>query len=165
MSFRPFKPRDYEDVKTVVARLFREAGGAKAVMALLKLSKTRVYAFTDPDSRSDISYARVARITQETGAQAAAEHLAGLAGGAFLPIEIEGEEDWYAIAGEKSRSNARTLSALLESLGETSASPGYIDAEEARTVLRFVDRQMALLALTRSRLMRIAAADADDDAS
>ena len=160
MSYRPFKPRDYENVKAVVSRLFEQSGGAKSVMEMLDLSSTRVYAFTDPDSKNDLSYARVAKLTQETGARAAAEHLAGLASGAFLPIEIDSDHDWYGIAGQASRSNAQTLSALIESLIELSETPGEVSATEARVLLELVDRQMALLALTRTRLMKIAAEDA-----
>lgn len=160
MTYHPFKPRDYENVKAVISRLFEQSGGAKAVMKLLGLSSTRVYAFTDPDSKNDLSYARAAKLTQETGSRAAAEHLAGLAGGAFLPIEIEASQNWYAIAGEASRSNAQTLSALIESLSELSETPGEVSASEAHLLLELVDRQMALLALTRSRLMKTASEDA-----
>lgn len=146
------KPRPYGTPKQAVASLFEEAGGAERVMEILELSRTRVYAFADPDADNEISFARVCAITEQTRATAAAEHLARLAGGAFLPVEAEGSDDWLSLAGEAARKNAQTVAALLEALSETDVSPGEVDADEARELLELVDQQMKLLAAKRAKL-------------
>lgn len=166
MTFSPIKNRDYGSSKAAVARLFEQAGGVPAVQELLDLSRTRVYAFADPDSSNELSFARVAAITRETGAQAAAEYLALLAGGAFLPVAEAAEPgDWHAIAARASRKNARTISALLDALSEENESPGEVDEAEARRLLELVDQQIALLAFQRAKLMEtLGETPAADDA-
>jgi len=161
MSFNPVKVRRYGEPKEVVARVFEEVGGIPKVMELLDLSRTRVYALADPDSTNEISYTRVATLT-EAGATAAAQHLAALAGGIFLPIEKAGDANWLALAGEASRRNARNISALMESLSETERSPGRIDQDEARDILKVLDEQLGVLAVQRAKLAAIAAGEAVD---
>ena len=85
MSFKPLKTRAYGTTKEVISRLFQQAGGVPAVMKALSLSRTRTYALADPGDKARISFERVEKITQQTGATAAAEHLAYMAGGVFLP--------------------------------------------------------------------------------
>ncbi|WP_417491258.1 hypothetical protein [Maricaulis sp.] len=158
MAFNPVKERRYGEPKEVVARMFEEVGGIPEVMNLLELSRTRVYALADPDSSNDISYARVARLT-EAGATAAAQHLAALAGGIFVPVDKADDANWLALAGEASRRNARNIAALMESLGETERSPGEVDQQEAREILKLLDEQLGTLALQRAKLATIAAGD------
>ncbi len=161
MAFNPVKIRRYGEPKEVVARLFEEVGGIPKVMELLDLSRTRVYALADPDSTNEISYTRVATLT-EAGAQAAAQHLAALAGGIFLPIDKADDANWLALAGDASRSNARNISALMESLSETERSPGRVDQEEAREILKVLDEQLAILAVQRAKLSAIASGEMVD---
>ncbi|WP_417482229.1 hypothetical protein [Maricaulis sp.] len=158
MAFNPVKERRYGEPKEVVARMFEEVGGIPEVMKLLELSRTRVYALADPDSSNDISYARIARLT-EAGATAAAQHLAALAGGIFVPVEKADDANWLALAGEASRRNARNIAALMESLGETERSPGEVDQQEAREILKLLDEQLGTLALQRAKLAAIAAGE------
>lgn len=158
MAFNPVKERRYGEPKEVVARVFEEVGGIPEVMTLLELSRTRVYALADPDSSNDISYARIARLT-ESGATAAAQHLAALAGGIFLPVDKAADANWLALAGEASRRNARNLAALMESLGETERSPGVVDQQEAREILKLLDEQLGILALQRAKLAAIASGE------
>lgn len=162
MAFNPVKERPYGEPKEVVARLFEEAGGVPKVMELLDLSRTRVYALADPDSSNEISYTRVARLT-ETGATAAAQHLAALAGGIFLPIDKTDDADWLVLAGEASRRNARNIAALMESLSETNRSPGEVDQQEAREILKILDEQLGVLARQRAKLAQIAAGEIVDE--
>ena len=161
MAFNPVKERPYGEPKEVIARLFEEAGGVPQVMELLDLSRTRVYALADPDSTNEISYARVAKLT-ETGATAAARHLAALAGGLFLPLDKAEDADWLALAGEASRRNARNIAALMESLSETNRSPGEVDQQEARDLLKILDEQLGILAMQRAKLAAIAAGELTD---
>lgn len=158
MAFNPVKERRYGEPKEVVARVFEEVGGIPEVMSLLDLSRTRVYALADPDSSNEISYARIARLT-ESGAKAAAQHLAALAGGIFVPVDKADDANWLSLAGEASRRNARNIAALMESLGETERSPGVVDQQEAREILKLLDEQLGTLALQRAKLAAIAAGD------
>lgn len=160
MAFNPVKQRPYGEPKEVVARLFEEAGGIPKVMELLDLSRTRVYALADPDSTNDISYARVCTLT-ESGAAAAAQHLANLAGGIFVPIDKAEDANWLALAGEVSRRNARNIAALMESLSEIERSPGEVDQQEARDILKILDEQLGVLAMQRAKLSVIAAGEDD----
>ncbi|MHA6287113.1 hypothetical protein [Maricaulis sp. CAU 1757] len=162
MSFNPVKIRRYGEPKEVVARVFEEVGGIPKVMELLELSRTRVYALADPDSTNEISYARVACLT-EAGSTAAAQHLAALAGGVFVPIDKAEDANWLALAGEASRRNARNISAVMESLSETERSPGRIDEHEARNILRVLDEQLGVLAVQRAKLAAIVAGEAEEN--
>jgi hypothetical protein len=152
MAFSPVKPRPYGTPKAAVAKLFEAAGGANAVMDLLELSRTRVYAFTDPSDDAEISFTRVCMLTGATEATPGAEHLAALAGGLFLPLKVAEPADWHAVAGEASRKHAQTIATLLESLSPEDDTPGEITAQEARELLEIVDEQLAVLALARAKL-------------
>ncbi|WP_412545649.1 hypothetical protein [Maricaulis sp. MIT060901] len=164
MAFNPVKQRPYGEPKEVVARLFEEVGGIPKVMELLDLSRTRVYALADPDSTNEISYARVCALTED-GATAAAQHLAALAGGLFVPLEKAEDADWLALAGEASRRNARNIAALMESLSETARSPGEVDQQEARDLLKILDEQLGVLAMQRAKLSLIASGELEDNAN
>lgn len=153
MAFNPVKPRAYETPKAAVARLFEAAGGAPAVMETLKLSRTRVYAFADPADESEISFARVCALTEERKATPAAEHLAALAGGLYLPVQAADDTDWHRWAGAAGSRNASTISALLEALSPTDDTPNEITPKEARELIALVDEELAILALARAKLM------------
>lgn len=153
MSFSPVKPRAYETPKAAVARLFEAAGGANAVMETLQLSRTRVYAFADPADEAEISFARVCALTDAKKATPAAEHLAALAGGLFLPLNAASEADWHAMAGTASQRNAQTIATLLEALSPKDDTPNEVTPKEARRLIELVDEELAVLALARAKLM------------
>ncbi|WP_321389398.1 hypothetical protein [Emcibacter sp.] len=156
MSFNPLKRRHYGSTKAVVSELFRQAGGISSVMEILSLGRTRTYDFTDPNKEVEISFARVETLTRETDATIAAEHLAHMAGGVFLPIDtLEEEVDWHDIAGRASQKNADNIRGILESLSPNSKSPGRICADEARDLIKRVDNHFSLLALQRQALISI----------
>lgn len=156
MPFNPLKRRQYGTTKSVVSELFKQAGGIPKVMEILELGRTRAYDLTDPNSDADITFERVECLTRETDATAAAEHLAFLAGGVFLPIDTLDEEiDWHSIAGRASQKNADNIRGILESLSPASPSPGRICALEARELIKKVDRHFSLLALQRQMLVSI----------
>lgn len=156
MGFSPVKPRPYGTPKAAVAKLIEAAGGAGAAMDILELSRTRVYAFTDPNDESEISFARVCKLTEASGARPGAEHLAALAGGLFLPLDAAEGSDWHTMAGSASRRNARTISAILDALSPEDDTPGEITPAEARELLEAVDEQLAVLAMARAKLMSVA---------
>ncbi|MEM6958240.1 MAG: hypothetical protein AAF411_05395 [Myxococcota bacterium] len=157
MAFDPNKDRDYLSCAAVVSRLYKEVGGVPAAMEILSLSRTRCYALADPDDDAKISYERVIKLT-DAGALAAAQHLAAVAGGVFLPLvdKDAGSEDWHGIAAEGAKESAALTAALLESLGPTGESPGAIDAREAKALVAQIDATMAVLARQRASLREVA---------
>ena len=91
------------------------------------------------------------------------KQIPNLAGGIFLPIDKADDANWLTLAGEASRRNARNIAALMESLSETEKSPGRIDQDEARDILRVLDEQLGVLAVQRAKLAAIAAGEIDPD--
>lgn len=156
MSFNPLKRRKYGSSKAVISELFRQAGGIPKVMEILEIGRTRAYDFTDPNSDAELTVERVEKLVRETNATVVSEHFAFLAGGVFLPIEtLEEEVDWHSIAARASQKNAANIGGIMESLSPNSSSPGYIDAEEARQLIKKLDMQFSLLAHQRQLLVGI----------
>lgn len=50
----------------------------------------------------------------------------------------------------------------MESLSETEKSPGRIDQDEARDILKVLDEQLGVLAIQRAKLAAIASGEAVD---
>ncbi|PCI49280.1 MAG: hypothetical protein COB49_04990, partial [Alphaproteobacteria bacterium] len=61
----------------------------------------------------------------------------------------------HSIASRASLKNAANIGGILDSISPTSDTPGYIDAEEARGLIKKLDRHFSLLALQRQLLIRI----------
>lgn len=159
MPFNPLKKRQYGTTKAVISELFKEAGGIPKIMEVLEIGRTRAYDFTDPNGDAELSFERVEEITRATGATIAAEHLAHLAGGVYLPInslDASGEEvDWHSLAARASLKNAANISAIMEFLGPESPTPGEIDPKEAHELIKKVDRHFSVLAHQRQMLMAV----------
>lgn len=156
MPFVPNKDRTYGSTPDVISRLFKQCGGVPKVMKLLELSRTRCYALADPDDPAEISYSRVVALST-AGGTAAAEHLARVAGGTFLPVHPdESQADWHSLAAEAARQSAGLTATMLESMGPSGRSPGEIDKKEARELLSHVDGLMAILAQQHTLLTNIA---------
>jgi hypothetical protein len=85
VAFRPMKPRASGSTKDVVTRLVDESGGLKEAAFRLERGVSVVAAYTDPDHPQHINYDQVRRLTGPEST-AAAEDLASLAGGVFLPL-------------------------------------------------------------------------------
>lgn len=79
------KRREPGTTKEVVFILIEQTGGLKCAAFVLDMGHSRVAEFGDPQADAQISYDRVRRLTR-AGATAAAEDLAALAGGVFLPM-------------------------------------------------------------------------------
>ncbi len=155
MAFEPNKERRYGSVEQVVSDLFKECGGVPEVVSILELSRTRVYALSDPNDPAQISFDRVAKLTASKKATAAAEHLCALAGGTFLPVEVSEGECWFDSAGETAKKSSALVAELLDAISPSSKSPGEIDPGEARTLLNQVDELMRLLATQRALLAEV----------
>ncbi|VAV92864.1 hypothetical protein MNBD_ALPHA02-632 [hydrothermal vent metagenome] len=156
MTFNPLKRRKYGSTKAVISELFKQAGGIPSVMEILEIGRTRAYDFTDPNSEADLTLERAEKLARETNAPAIAEHFSFLAGGVFLPIETLDEDvDWHSLASRASLKNATNIGGILNSISMSSDTPGYIDAEEARDLIKKLDKQFALLAHERQLLIGI----------
>ena len=156
MTFNPLKRRKYGSTKAVISELFKQAGGIPTVMEILDLGRTRAYDFTDPNSEAELSLERVEKLVRETEATVVSEHFAFLAGGVFLPIEtLDNDVDWHSIARRASLRNATNIGGILDGLSPAGASPGYFDADEARDLIKKLDKQFSLLAHQRQLLITI----------
>ena len=163
MTFNPLKRRKYGSTKAVISELFRQVGGIPKVMEILDIGRTRAYDFTDPNGDAELSLERVEKLVRETDATVISEHFAFLAGGVFLPIEtLEEDVDWHGIASRASQKNAANIGGILDSISPTSVTPGYIDAEEARQLIKKLDQHFSLLAHQRQLLVAIIENEAPD---
>ncbi len=165
MSFNPLKKRKYGSTKAVVSELFRQAGGIPKVMEILDIGRTRAYDFTDPNGDAELSLERVEKLVRETSATVISEHFSFLAGGVFLPIEtLDSDVDWHSIASQASLRNAANIGGILDSISSVGDSPGYIDADEARDLIKKLDNHFSLLALQRQLLIGIIEKDTEQKA-
>ncbi|TAL58199.1 MAG: hypothetical protein EPN84_13245, partial [Legionella sp.] len=85
-AFRPMKRREVYTPKGAISELYDQVGGVKMVMNRLSIGQTTAYAYTDPQSPEEMSYARVAALTTPKS-PAGAELLCFMAGGYFQPVE------------------------------------------------------------------------------
>ncbi len=147
MSRPPFlavKPRKIGTPKAVVAETYRQAGGVDRVMVKIGVGKSTAYAFTDDTAPDQISFARVAALT-EPGVTAPAEFLALLAGGVFLPIVPE-HADLNTLCADDARAHGEAMATVFAELhagklnksGAAKALAKIDDALRAFTALRVV---------------------------
>lgn len=151
-AFDPVKPRDPELPKAAVARLFNEAGGVQNVAVLLALKPAQIYAFADPGQPEEISFARVAALTAPQ-ATAAAEYLAGRAGGVFLPIDAP-DGDVGALTAESITQHGEAIASIVAALAD-----GRLTGPERSKALQELDE--ALRALVQLRCAVVNRRDAD----
>ena len=119
------KKREPGTAKEIAARLIEQAGGPKMVAARLDVSVTHVYALTDPalpDARLSLNQAMA--LTTEA-APAAAEALAFLAGGLFLPVP-HGQGHVPALTGEAAKRFGEMMGEIVRDIAD-----GKIDGAEA----------------------------------
>jgi hypothetical protein len=136
------KPCAPELPVAAVRQLIDQAGGPKRVCIRLNLSLSQVYAYADPGEKDEISFARVAALTDRE-APAAAEYLAHLAGGAFLPMPAGGST-LALLTAEAMREHAEACAELVRAMAD-----GLVTAAEAGESLEEIDQ--ALRALTHLR--------------
>jgi hypothetical protein len=147
------KQRDYGTTKDIVTRLVDEAGGVKRAAFLLGRAVSRVYELCDPAREDQMSFEAVRKLTEFTGATAAAEDLAALAGGVFMPIEID-DGDLSRLAADKAHEHGRVTTQLFVALGDGNISP-----DEARDLLKHVDVELRALMAMRAKLVSLAKKD------
>lgn len=82
-AFKPSKKIPDGSTKAVIAKLYDDAGGAKEVAFLLGLGIARTYQIAEEGS---LTLDQAARLSFATGSTAAADYMAALTGGLFLPV-------------------------------------------------------------------------------
>ena len=150
-AFNPVKPCDPELPKAVVRRLFVQAGGITRVAVRLGLKEPTVYALADPGVDDEITFARVAALT-EPGNPAAAEYLAGLAGGFFQPVEGCPLGDAQSLTAAAAREHGEFIAVMVAALVD-----GKVTADEARVALPEIDDALRELCRLRAVLLATAA--------
>lgn len=114
-AFCPVKPREYGSPKACIGELFRQCGGLKTVMELLGLkSESTAYALTDPAEKAEISFSRVVMLSRR-GASAAAEYLAQICGGVFLPLTPD-TDNLNKLCAEDVRAHGEAIASIVNAL-------------------------------------------------
>lgn len=117
-TFRPFKPREYGETKTVVSDALAQAGGAKNVAAFLGRSISVTYGYADAQAeRNDLTLDQARRMTRFMGVTAFAEDMATLAGGYFTPGLPVGDVA-VACASETAVDAGRAVAEMLGALAD-----------------------------------------------
>ncbi len=152
MSFKPYKPREYASTKDVVTRLIDQAGGIKRAAFVLERSPTQTLAYSDPATADQISFDQVRHLVAATDAIAAAEDLAALAGGVFLPAPAP-NESFDMLAAEGARDWGEFTAALLRARAEKRLHKASDDPVlKGGDLLRRLDKLINALATARASL-------------
>jgi len=140
-AFAPQKPCEPDDPKLAVRRLYEQLGGVKRAAIRLGLKKSRTYDLADVDDDAAATWAQICALTGPE-ATAAAEYLALLAGGVFLPVPPPGSAI-AELTAETLREYGEASADLVEKLA------GGLTADEAAAALAPLDG--ALRAVVRLR--------------
>ena len=156
---KPMKPRAANGPHAALADLMTQiaasqgeepAVGVKLAADFEGISIFTFYKMLDPDQQAEFSYTRVARLTAAFRAPAAAEHLAQLAGGMFVPLP----EAAPAEADEAGLLKcARESTEALASAWAAKADGVVTPAERADVARHFNDAIAALLEMRARWLM------------
>ena len=145
-KFSPVKPRAYGDNKTVVGDLIEKAGGHKEVAHRFGLHISMIYAYCDPAQDKEISLARAASLTSPDNT-VAAEYLAALAGGAFMPLP-RGEGSMMLLTADLAREVGETVSSIVSGLAD-----GAMNLAETETALQEIDDDLAIMMALRAEVL------------
>lgn len=117
LNFRPMKRREADTPKGVVSDLFDQVGGVKEVQVRLGIGKSQAYAYTDPQSPEELSFARAAALTTPSS-PAAAEYLASRAGGIFCALPGATGGCPMTLTADAVREHGEAVAAALEAQGK-----------------------------------------------
>lgn len=145
-AFLPQKPRSYGDVKSMVVDLIDGAGGAKIVAHRFGLNISMIYAMADPASDKDMSFARVSSLTSPEN-PVAAEYLAAVAGGVFMPVP-RGAGTLVKLTADLAREAGETVSRVIAAVAD-----GEMTADEAPAALEDIDQQLVVLMALRAEVL------------
>jgi hypothetical protein len=142
------KVREYGTTKEVVARLFQKIGHKHAAM-LLGIGISSAYSYCDPDCATQATFDHVRRLTAATGNISAAEDLAQLAGGVFMPIDPDAATA-VELASRSAEDHARMISALIVAVAD-----GQITPKECGTLLEESGKLLRVIVALRVKLNAI----------
>lgn len=140
-AFVPVKPCDPELPKAAVRRLVDQVGGIKRTAVRLGRSPSQTYAYTDPGVSDELTFAQAASLTSHE-APAAAEYLALLAGGVFLPIALSADE-----VGELTAASIREHGEACAELVRALTDSTIDDGERARALAELDEALRVLVQL------------------
>lgn len=143
------KHREYGTTKEVVARLINHVGPKRASV-LLGVGLSSVYGYCDPDSATQATFDQIRRLTLASNAPHAAEDLASLSGGAFMPTQCD-TSNISDLGAAASSSHGDLIAALVASLAD-----GVIKPREASSLLEKIDPLLRVLTTMRASLAQIA---------
>lgn len=152
MVYHPTKQREHGTTKAVVSRLIDDAGGAKNAAFIVERAASQVYAYADPDVDAQITLDMARRLAIASGSRALADDAAAMAGGVFMPIEVD-EAEVTKLAAQRAHEHGRVTTQLFVSLADSKISPA-----EARDLMRRVDDELRALVGLRAHLAKIAEA-------
>jgi hypothetical protein len=143
------KPRDYGTTKEIVARLVHEIG-PKRVGFLLGVSGSSIYGYCDPDCSTQATFDQVRRLTDASKFPNAAEDLAMLAGGVFMPV-APCDAALMEIAAQSAQQHGEFISSLILAMRD-----GTITDKEARDVLAHLDELLRVVVSMRAKIAAMA---------
>jgi hypothetical protein len=135
------KPCEPDQPKVAVRRLFDQLGGIKRVAVRLVRSPSQTYAYADPGVSDELTFAQAASLTSHE-ATAAAEYLALLAGGVFLPIALSADEIGELTA-QSIREHGEACAELVRALTDFTID----DGERARALAELDEALRVLVQL------------------
>lgn len=142
-AFKPNKRVPDGTTRAVIAHLYEQAGGAKAVGFALGLAMARTYQIAEEGT---LSLDDAARLTFISGGTAAAEYLATLAGGIFLPVAVEDAAP-HALLSRSASEHGEVMALAL-----STATDGVMDATEAGRIAAEIDDTIRVLVAARQKL-------------
>jgi hypothetical protein len=139
------KVRPFGSTAEVIERSYNEMGGIKQVQYILKdsigveKSQTQLYAYRDPDEHDQISFDLVRKLVRETRCKAVAEDMASLAGGFFVPGEVE-ETCIHRLTAKTAKEYGEALAAAIEAMQDPAKrQPARKEIRELMHVLACMD--------------------------
>lgn len=123
-AFRPNKRVPDGATKGVIVHLINQVGGVEQAAFICGLSGARIYQLQDDGNMSLDDAARLSL----AGASAAAEYLATLAGGQFIPVEPI-DEPVEALVGRYARESGEVMQAACAILASGKSTCGLLAKE------------------------------------
>jgi hypothetical protein len=149
------KRRPAGSIKEATARAIAEVGGARAAMALLGLSETRVYALADAGEPDRVTIERMEAMSA-AGAAAFAEHFSLLAGGIYVPLPRGADPaGLHLLTAEATADFGAFAGAIVMALADARVTRG-----EATEALPRLDEALAAMTRLRAELVDIANGEA-----
>lgn len=142
-TFKPSKRVPDGSTKAVIKHLYERAGGAKNVAFALGLATSRTYQLHEEGS---LTLDDAASLTFLTGSTEAAEYLATLAGGTFVPVEADTSPINLLLARsatEHGEVMARAMRAIAD---------GDMDASECGSLASEIDDVIRVMVAARQKV-------------